>query len=89
MNLQQENEALKEACVKALESAKRHRLNLKEVLKENESLKQHIAALQREVQMLQNAKYDREEYDQRMLRAQETAAEATDYLAWKALWDQK
>ena len=89
MNLQQENEALKQACVKALESAKRNRLNLKEVMAENEELKQTIASLQREVQMLRNAKRNDAEYKRRMLEAQETAAEATDYLAWKTWWDQK
>lgn len=84
MNLQQENEALKEACVKALESAKRNRLNLKEMMAENEELKQHITALQREVQMLRNAKRNEEQYKRRMLSAAERTADAADYLEWKA-----
>ena len=55
MSLQEENEALREACTKALESAKRNRLNLKEVLAENEQLRNQVANLRQQNATLQAA----------------------------------
>lgn len=80
MSLQEENEALKEACIKALESAKRNRLNLKEVLAENEDLKQQIIALQREVQMHRIAFNN----NQRSAAALESIAKDTDIISAQA-----
>lgn len=80
MNLQEENEALREACTKALESAKRNRLNLKEVLAENEDLKQQIVALQREVQMHRIAFNNK----QRSADALESIAADTDIISAQA-----
>lgn len=89
MNLQQENEALREACTKALESAKRNRLNLKEVLAENVELKQEINSLQREVQMLRNARRNEAEYKQRMLEAAEDTANAVESMELRAWFNGK
>jgi len=86
MNLQKENEALKEACVKALESAKRNRLNLKEVMAENEELKQTIASLQREVQMLRNARRNDAAYKRRMLEAAEDTKDAVEAMEFRSWW---
>ena len=83
MNIREENEALKEACKQALDAAKRTRLNMKEVMRENEELKHTIDLLNQELQMRRNAMQNRSANKQREIEALESIARDADWIGYQ------